>query len=147
MKRAETNTVARFTLLLLFALSALSVPAHGQDLGTSQVTGKGSVSLSQRGVTGAGGERRFNLQFQPDDTAELFTGSLRVTGADGFNGGSLGDAEWELDGPQLTGKVVQRGMTVATFEGTVGVEETSGTFTTPGGRTGAWTWEGPPPGQ
>jgi hypothetical protein len=144
MNRGGLIVAARLAALIFLSASA---PVQGQDAGTSQVTGKGSVSLSQRGVTGASGQRQFDLQFRPVDKEELFTGSIRVTGADGFNGGNLGDADWKLEGSRLTGNVVQRGMNVVTFEGTVGEEETSGTFTTAGGRTGSWTWEGPPPGE
>jgi hypothetical protein len=126
---------------------AVPVLVQGQATDTSVTSGKGSVSVSQRGVTGASGQRQFDLQFRPVETGELFTGSIRVTGADGFTGGSLGDADWKLDGSRLTGKIVRGEMTVVTFEGTMNEEETSGTFVTAGGRTGSWTWEGPPPGE
>lgn len=144
MKRVKTIAAAGVAVLMV---SAALAPARGQDSGISVATGKGSVSVSQRDVAGASGQRRFDVQFRPIDTGELFIGSVRVTGADGFSGGSLGAADWKLDGSRLTGKIVQRGITVVTFEGTVGDEETNGTFTTARGRSGSWTWEGPPPGK
>lgn len=103
----KPNKMIAIPTITLVILLAISVSARGQE-DTSVLTGKGSVSLSQRGVTGTTGQRQFNLQFRPVDTAELFTGSVRVTGADGFNGSDLGDADWKLDGSRLTGKIVQR---------------------------------------
>jgi hypothetical protein len=129
--------MARFGMIftLLLAIAALAAGTAGAEDASSS----GHASASYKGLVSAvTQEREFDFQVQRDD-GQVVTGPVQIKGVEGFTGGDLGDVDWQVSGSRVTGTLTKNGRQVATFDGTLGATEMSGTFRTRDGRKGSWT--------
>ncbi len=135
--------VGALALLLLCAGASGGQPSAPPGEALRHIAGSGPWALDRptAGGTALGrGERtrRWNAQLRHGDDGSL-TGDITVMGAAGF---SVGKISGQLAWPRVWGTIHDpRGEAVASFEGTIGAEGASGTFTTRDGETGPWEWE------
>jgi hypothetical protein len=126
-------TLIAWVLVLLIVASGV---AHAQEALEAKETG--SASLSYKGLVSAvSQEREFDFAVRQPD-GKVKSGPVRIRGIEGFSG-DLGDVDWRVSGSRVTGTMTKHGSEVATFEGTIGTTEISGTFRTPDGHAGSWT--------
>ena len=135
--------VGALALLVVFAGASHGQLAAAPGVALRHIAGSGPWSLDRptAGGTVLGrGERtrRWNAQLTHGDDGSL-AGDITVMGAAGFSAGPIrGQLAW----PRVWGTIHDpHGEAVASFEGTIGAEGASGTFTTRDGETGPWEWQ------
>ncbi len=128
----------RLAMILTAAfLGAATLAADA--LRAEEASGTGRTSLTYKGLKSAvTQEREFDFQVRRDD-GQVLGGPVQIKGVEGFTGGDLGDVDWAVSGSKVTGTMTKNGQEIATFEGTVGATEMSGTFRARDGQTGSWT--------
>jgi hypothetical protein len=112
--------------------------AYSASVSAQDVADRGSASLSYKGLASAvSQDREYDFQVQAPD-GRVLSGPVRLSGVGNYNGGNLGDVDWQVSGSRVTGTLKEGGRQTTTFEGTVGPTKMSGTFTTSDGHTGSW---------
>lgn len=92
--------------------------------------------------------KRLAVNIHPNGSARAMSGAVDVAGFHQIDSGQWGDVDWKVNGSQVTGTVRNRdGSVEGTFEGTITATGMSGKLTHVDGRTGLWSWNGPPPAQ
>lgn len=122
-------------------------PTAGQDAAPTlpQPSNTGVLVLNAQ-PGGDEATKRLEVNVHRDGGAQAMTGTVDVAGFPQIDGGQWGDVDWNVNGSQVTGTVRNRdGSVVGTFAGTVTATGMSGTVTHADGRTGLWSWAGPPP--
>jgi hypothetical protein len=141
--KAGTAVIA---LLLAAATPLIGEESDSIEPGAGDAVEKGAVTL---GVEAApeGSGKQVSVSVRDEAGGEAAAGMAEVDGFPFIRGGEWADTEWKVSGSEITGTLRNRqGKVEGTFTGTITADGIRGTFTHAGGRVGAWTWNGAPPG-
>lgn len=133
-------------IALVCAFNGWAQEAEAELGAVPSVSGRGTVSLSPaQGVQedGGGSDERWEISFKGVG-GEGVKGTVRIGGISVPQAGDVGEIDWTLSGPNLSGTVTNPagGGVLASFNGTVSANGIQGTFTIVDGPSGSWAWEG-----
>lgn len=136
--------VCLMTLAVTYALFAQETAGR---TGAAETDRKGVLVLDVQ-PTADESAKRLAVNVHPNGSAQALSGNVDVAGFPQIDGGHWGDVDWKVNGSQVTGTVRNSdGSVEGTFEGTITATGMSGKLTHVDGRTGLWSWNGPPPAQ
>ena len=132
-------------LMVLAAASIVFADDASTNGGTPEAAGKGGLAVDVRSA-GTDTAKHVTVNIRRDGSAESGSGAADVVGFPIIDSGQWGDADWKVNGSQVTGTVKnEKGEVEGTFDGTITATGVSGKFTHVDGRVGLWSWDGPLP--